>query len=64
MSGKLPTKVFEGEVLTNDFEMELGVLIEKWRQCPGCDTTTILDSLDFFVGLLEERAEREAVADL
>lgn len=45
-----------------DFESELGLLIEKWRQYPDFDIDAIIEGLDTYVILLEERRHLEMVA--
>lgn len=45
----------------DDFEIELGGLIEKYSQ-RGVNADYIIDGMDHFVLLLEERRESEATS--
>lgn len=57
-SCKVPLTRTEKEHCMDDFEIELGGLIEKYRQ-RGVNADDIIDGMDHFVLLLEERREKE-----
>lgn len=59
MSGeRLPQ--FEGEVLINGFEVELGDLIKKYLEDHEDAIFAVLDALDFYVDLIEAKAKQWA----
>lgn len=48
--------------MEQDFEIELGLLIEKWRQYPDFNIDAIIEGLDHYVILLEDRQHQEMAA--